>query len=118
MRNQEDMARADSLAQDFSDQDVDGFWKTMHKMNNCNTILANVIDGVSGPDSIASHSKQHFDKLLNVVVYDNSDSSLRDDILSNFDKMKHNSNMAVSTKSVSEIIGKIESGTSELVLNT
>ena len=52
VRNQEDMARADSLAQDLSDQDVDGFWKTMHKMNNCNTILANVIDSVSGPDSI------------------------------------------------------------------
>ena len=69
VRNQEDMARADSLAQDLSDQDVDGFWKTMHKMNNCNTILANVIDGVSGPDSIASHWKQHFDKLLNVHCY-------------------------------------------------
>ena len=28
------------------------------------------------------------------------DNSLKDDILSNSDKMKHNSNMAVSTKSV------------------
>ena len=93
------MARADSLAQDLSDQDVDGFWKTMYKMNNCNTILANVIDGVSGPDSIASHWKQHFDKLLNVHV--NSDNSLKDDILSNIDNIKHNSNMFVSTKSVS-----------------
>ena len=110
VRNQEDMARADSLAQDLSDHDVDGFWKTMHKMNNCNTILANVIDGVSGPDSIASHWKQHFDKLLNVHV--NSDNSLKDDILSNFDKIKHNSNMSVSTKSVSEIIGKLECGKS------
>ena len=110
VRNQEDMARADSLAQDLSDQDVDGFWKTMHKMNNCNTILANVIDGVSGPDSIASHWKQHFDKLLNVYV--NSDNSLKDDILSNFDKIKHNSNMSVSIKSVSKIIGKLECGKS------
>ena len=110
VRNQEDMARADSLAQDLSDQHVDGFWKTMHKMNNCNTILANVIDGVSGPDSIASHWKQHLDKLLNVHV--NSDNSLKDDILSNFDKIKHNSNMSVSTKSVSEIIGKLECGKS------
>ena len=46
----------------------------MHKMNNCNTILANVIGGVSGPDSIASHWKQHFDKLLNVHLHDNSDN--------------------------------------------
>ena len=112
VRNQEEMARADSLAQNLSDQDVDGFWKTMHKMNNCNTILANVIDGVSGLDSIASHWKQHFDKLLNVHVHVNSDNSLKDDILSNFDKIKHNSNMSVSTKSVSEIIGKLECGKS------
>ena len=103
MRNQEYMARADSLAQYLSDQDVDGFWKTMHKMTNCNTILANVTDGVSGPDV-------------------NSDNSLKDDILSNFDKIKHNSNMSVSTKSVSESIGKLKCGKSagpeELVLNT
>ena len=84
----------------------------MHKMNNCNTILANVIDGVSGPDSIASHWKQHFDKLLNVHVHVNSDNSLKDDTLSNYDKIKHNSNMSVSTKSVSKIIGKLECGKS------
>ena len=112
VRNQEEMARADSLAQNLSDQDVYGFWKTMHKMRNCNTILANVIDGVSGPDSIASHWKQYFDKLLNVHVHVNSDNSVKDDILSNFDKIKHNSNMSVSTKSVSEIIGKLECGKS------
>ena len=66
-----------------------------------------MIDGVSGPDSIASHWKQHFDKLMFI-----SDNSLKDDILSNFDKIKHNSNMSVSTKSVSEIIGKLECGKS------
>ena len=82
----------------------------MHKMNNCNTILANVIDGASGPDSIAPHWKHHFDKLLNVHV--NSDNSLKDDIFSNFDKIKHNSNMTVSTKSFLEIIGKLECGKS------
>ena len=27
------MARADSLARDLSDKNVDGFWKTMRKMN-------------------------------------------------------------------------------------
>ena len=69
-----------------------------------------MINGVSIPDSIASYGKQNFDKLLKVHihVHVNSDNSLNDDILSNFDKMKHNSNMAVSTKSVSEINGKLE----------
>ena len=61
-------ARADALAQDLCDKDVDGFWKTMNKMNSCNTILANVIDGVTGPDSIASYWKQYFDKLFMIIV--------------------------------------------------
>ena len=112
MRNQEEMARADSLAQDLNDQDVEGFRKTMHKVNNCNKILANLIAGVSGTASILLYWKQHFDKLLNIHVYDNSDNSLKDGILSNFDKMKYNSNKAVSTKNVSEIIGKFECGKS------
>ena len=47
-----------------------------------------------------------------LTIYVNSDNSLKDDILSNFDKIKHNSNMSVSTKSVSEIIGKLECGKS------
>ena len=38
VKNQEEMARVDSLARDLSDKDVDGFWKTVRKMNNCNTI--------------------------------------------------------------------------------
>ena len=45
-------------------------------------------------------------------VHVNSDNSVKDYILSNFDKIKHNSNMSVSTKSVSEIIGKLECGKS------
>ena len=110
VKKQEEMARADSLARDLSDKDVDGFWKTMRKMNNCNTIHANVIDGVTGPENIASHWKQHFDKLLNIYV--NCDNSLKTDMLSKFDNIEHDSNMAVSTKSVSEIISKLECGKS------
>ena len=77
----EDMARADSLAQNLSDQDVGGFWKTIHKLNNCKTILANAIYGVSGLNVIASYWKQHFEKLLNVHVHTNCDNSLKDNIL-------------------------------------
>ena len=66
-----------------------------------------MIDDVSGPDSIASYWKQHFDKLLNIYVHVNSDNFLKEYILSNFDNLKHISNGAVSTKSVLEIIGKL-----------
>ena len=91
-----EMARAESLARDLSDKDVDGFWKTMCEMNNCNTIHANVTDGVTGSETIASHWKQHFDKLLNIYV--NCDNSLKTDMLNKFDNSEYDSIMAVSTK--------------------
>ena len=34
---------------------IDGFWKTMHKMNSHNNVQANVIDGVTLQDNIANH---------------------------------------------------------------
>ena len=67
-----------------------------------------MIDGVIGLENIASHWKQHFDKLLNIYV--NCDNSLKTDMLSKFVNIEHDSNMAVSTKSVSEIISKLECG--------
>ena len=51
---------------------INVYTKTMHKMNLCNTILANEIDCVTGPDSIDLFWKKHFDKLWNVYV--NSDN--------------------------------------------
>ena len=52
------MARADSLAQYLDDKNVGGFWKTMDKMNTCNTRKGIVIN--ARPDNIAS--QQHFDR--------------------------------------------------------
>ena len=104
VKNQEEIARADSLTKDFSDKDVDGFWK----MTNCNTKHANVIDGVTRPENIASHWKQHFNNVLNIYV--NCDNSLKTDMLSNFDNIEYDSYKAVSTKSVSGIISKLECG--------
>ena len=82
----------------------------MDDLSVCLTQCKAVTDVVTGPDSIASYWKHHFDKLLN--VHDNCSNSLKNDILSNFDKIKHNSNMTVSTKSVLESIGKLECGKS------
>ena len=56
----------------------------------------NVINGVTGPENIASYWKQHFDKLMNIYV--KCDNSLKTDMLSNFDNIDHDSNMAVSKK--------------------
>ena len=34
-------------------------------MNTSSNIQANVIDGITGPDNIADHWSQHFQKILN-----------------------------------------------------
>ena len=44
VKKQEDTARADLLACNLYDSDVDGFRKAVHKMNPCNNVQANVID--------------------------------------------------------------------------
>ena len=65
VKKQEETTKADAFARDLSDKDVDGFWKTMHKMNSHNTVQVNVIDGVTGQDNIADHWRQHFQHILN-----------------------------------------------------
>ena len=77
-------------------------------MTNCNTIHAYVIDGVTRPENIASHWKQHFNNVLNIYV--NCNNSLKTDMLSNFDNIEYDSYKAVWTKSVSGIISKLECG--------
>ena len=38
VKKQEHSTRGDSLARDLYDNDVDGFWKAVHKMNACITM--------------------------------------------------------------------------------
>ena len=99
------IARADSLARDLYDKDVDGFWKAVHKMNACNNVQANVIDGITGQDSIANYWKEHFYKILNA---NNCDPNLTAGIARKLQNVQHDSNMAVSAKSITEIVSKLE----------
>ena len=61
----EDTTRADDLAKDLCDNDYDGFWKGVMKLNQCNNIQANCIEGKSGENEIAIYWKDYFCKLLN-----------------------------------------------------
>ena len=97
VKKQEDNARADSLARDLYDNDVDGFWKAVHKMNACNNVQANVIDGITGQDSIANYWKEHFYKILNA---NDCDPNLTADITRKLQNVQHDSNIAVSAKSI------------------
>ena len=106
-RQQEETAKADALARDLSDKNVDNFWKTVHKMNSNSTVQANVIDGTTGQDNIAEYWRQHFHKILNA---NDCDHSLKADIMEKFENIQHNPDMIVSTNCVSQVIAKLECG--------
>ena len=101
VKKQEETAKADALARDLSDKDVDGFWKTMHKMNSHNTVQANVIDGVTGQDNIADHWRQHFQHILNA---NDCDEAMKDEIMEKFENIQHDPDMVVSANCISQII--------------
>ena len=61
----EDTARADALAINFCDYENNEFWKGVKKLNQCNNIQANCIEGKTGEKDIANHRKEYFCKLLN-----------------------------------------------------
>ena len=108
-KRQRETAEADSLARDLSNKDVDHFWKTVHKLNSNSTTQANVIDGISGQDNIANYWRDHFYKILNT---NDCDKSLKDGIVGKLEDIQHSTDMAVSTKCISEIIAKLECGKS------
>ena len=81
----------------------------MHKMNACNNVQANVIDGITGQDCIANYWKEHFYKILNA---NDCDPNLTADIRRKLQNVQHDSNMAVSAKSITEIVSKLECGKS------
>ena len=54
------MARADPLAKDFCDYDIEEFWKCVKKLNLCNNIQANCIEGKTDEKDIANHWKEKF----------------------------------------------------------
>ena len=48
VKKQEDTTRADSLARDLYDKDVDGFWKAVDKMNACSNVQAMLLMALQG----------------------------------------------------------------------
>ena len=60
---------------------------------------ANVIDGITGQENLAYYGKEHFYKIMNA---NDCDHNLRVDFF------QHDSRMAVSAKSITEIVSKLE----------
>ena len=59
------MIKADALASDLQNNDYDSFWKDVRKLNSCDSIHSNIIDGVSGESNITNLWRTHFCNILN-----------------------------------------------------
>ena len=67
IKRHENQLRKEALAKSLSDKDVNGFWKEVRNINNCNTPLPVSVEGVTGEENIAELWKNHFKELLNCL---------------------------------------------------
>ena len=105
VKKQKEIAKADALARDLFDKDVESFWKTVYKMNSNNTVQANVIDGITEQHNIADYWKQHFQRILNA---NDCDTAMKADIMRTLKRFQHTPDMVILTSSVSQIIANAE----------
>ena len=70
-------------------------------MNSCNNVQANIIDGITGQENIADYWKEHFYIILNANDYDHN---LTADVSRKLQNVQHDSNMAVSANSITEVV--------------
>ena len=61
----EETARADALANELCENDNDGFWKGVSKINQTSNVIASSIDGISGECNISVFWRDHFSSILN-----------------------------------------------------
>ena len=59
-KRNEETARADALARDLYDKDLDEFWSSVRQLNRNSSLLSNCIDGVTGEKNISNYWKEHF----------------------------------------------------------
>ena len=103
----EDTARADALAKDLCDNDHDDFWKGVKKLNQCNNIQANCIEGKSGENEIAIYWKNYFCELLNTNTIN---EALKSSMLDKLEGNQYIDSMSVSSVEVSDTISTLKKG--------
>ena len=68
----ETIMRANALAESMMNNDMNGFWKDVHKITNSKVPLATKVDECVGDAKIADQWKCHYKSLLNSVQSGNS----------------------------------------------
>ena len=76
----ETIMQANALAESMMNNDMNGFWKDVHKITNSKVPLATKVDGCVGDAKIAEMWKCHYKSLLNSVQSGNSKNSVMLDV--------------------------------------
>ena len=106
----EETARADALANELCENDNDGFWKDVSKINRTSNVIASSIDGISSECNISVFWKDHFSSILNSSGSFNV--RLQNSIMSTLDDVQYSVNMVVSSRVTSKLTSELESGKS------
>ena len=105
----EETARADSLASDFFDKNIDDFWSSVRRSTQSSTILSNCIDDVSGEVDISNFWKEHFERILNGGI---CNAQLKQSVVGKLQSTKYDQNMLVSSEDIRDIVNKLRCGKS------
>ena len=105
----EETARADSLASDFFDENIDDFWFSVRRSTQSSTILSNCIDDVSGEVDISNLWKEHFELILNGGI---CNAQLKQSVVGKLQGIKYDENMLASSEDIRDIVNKLKCGKS------
>ena len=105
----EETARADSLASDFFDKNIDDFWSNVRRSTQSSTILSNSIDDVSGDVDISNFWKEHFERILNGGI---CNPQLKQSVVEKLQSIISVENRLVSTEDICNIVNKLKCGKS------
>ena len=97
----EETARADSLASDFFDKNIDDFWSNVRRSTQSSTILSNCIDDVSGEVDISNFWKEHFERILNGGI---CNAQLKQSVVGKLQSIISVENRLVSTEEICNML--------------
>ena len=101
------MIKAGALASDLLNNDYDSFWKDVRKLNSCDSIQSNIIDGVSGKSNITNLWRTHFCNILNA---NSIDGDLKSKIMGKLENVQYTEDITISSVDVSHLIGQLKCG--------
>ena len=106
-KRNEETARADALARDLYDKDLDEFWSSLRQLNRNSSLLSNCIDGVTGEKNISNYWKEHFYNLLNC---NGNDTDIKHKVIGKLENIQYDANMIVTSEDICKLIEKLKCG--------